>query len=353
MTLTTREIQRFQQWQNATMSTEVTPCNLLFCCLRPSLPAFDKAHASMALPSLSANSLCFVSFFFSGRKKKERNEGKKAYYGYNAALPKYAFNAKELDEETGMYYYEARYYKPPVFTSRDPMFEKYFWMTPYAYCANNPVKYVDPDGRIIDGVTYNKKTKSFTYSEEAIARGTDKYIEARMATKSGRRSIMLMVRNRRTTFTFYVVKEPLFGKNGDEYEQIDGITVLNNETMSNVSIYVSTYTFHSDELNPKDLSNVLIFDGEKVLFRQSIDKKNIKNPSYSNQWPILKKINDFIYDNPVRSEKEYIHAIGAHEEWHIYQKGNRHSQQNEKSANRRELSARKEYWESVPDCLIY
>ena len=64
----------------------------------------------------------------------------------NGTLPKYAFNAKELDEETGMYYYEARYYKPPVFTSRDPMFEKYFWMTPYAYCANNPVKYVDPSG---------------------------------------------------------------------------------------------------------------------------------------------------------------------------------------------------------------
>ncbi|MBP5411907.1 MAG: hypothetical protein J6Y47_01480, partial [Bacteroidales bacterium] len=35
----------------------------------------------------------------------------------NDVLPKYSFNAKELDEETGMYYYEARYYKPPVFTS--------------------------------------------------------------------------------------------------------------------------------------------------------------------------------------------------------------------------------------------
>ena len=64
----------------------------------------------------------------------------------NDIIPKYSFNAKELDEETGMYYYEARYYKPPVFTSRDPMFEKYFWMTPYAYCANNPIKYVDPSG---------------------------------------------------------------------------------------------------------------------------------------------------------------------------------------------------------------
>ena len=65
----------------------------------------------------------------------------------NDIIPKYSFNAKELDEETGMYYYEARYYKPPVFTSRDPMFEKYFWMTPYAYCSNNPVKYVDPTGK--------------------------------------------------------------------------------------------------------------------------------------------------------------------------------------------------------------
>ena len=73
----------------------------------------------------------------------------------NGLIPNYTFNAKELDEETGMYYYEARYYKPPVFTSRDPMFEKYFWMSPYAYCANNPVKYVDPSGKHIE-VTENE-----------------------------------------------------------------------------------------------------------------------------------------------------------------------------------------------------
>ena len=64
----------------------------------------------------------------------------------NNVIPKYSFNAKELDEETGMFYYEARYYAPPTFTSRDPLFEKYFWKSPYAYCANNPVKYVDPSG---------------------------------------------------------------------------------------------------------------------------------------------------------------------------------------------------------------
>ena len=64
----------------------------------------------------------------------------------NNVLPKYSFNAKELDEETGMYYYEARYYKPPVFTSRDAMFEKKPFISPYTYCRNNPIKYIDPDG---------------------------------------------------------------------------------------------------------------------------------------------------------------------------------------------------------------
>ena len=88
----------------------------------------------------------------------------------NDIIPKYSFNAKELDEETGMYYYEARYYKPPVFTSRDPMFEKYFWMTPYAYCANNPVKYVDPNGREIndDIVIKGKNNSSVTIKTDLI-----------------------------------------------------------------------------------------------------------------------------------------------------------------------------------------
>ncbi len=84
-------------------------------------------------------------------------------FGFSV-IPKYSFNAKELDEETGMYYYEARYYAPPIFTSRDPLFEKYFWMSPYAYCANNPVKYVDPsgeDGRI--SYTENENGASIVY----------------------------------------------------------------------------------------------------------------------------------------------------------------------------------------------
>ncbi|MEE3486253.1 MAG: RHS repeat-associated core domain-containing protein, partial [Bacteroidales bacterium] len=63
----------------------------------------------------------------------------------------YLFNAKELDEETGLYYYGARYLDPTGtrWLSVDPLFEKYVGMTPYGYCAGNPVKLVDPNGEDI------------------------------------------------------------------------------------------------------------------------------------------------------------------------------------------------------------
>ena len=64
---------------------------------------------------------------------------------------KYKYNGKELDRMHGLdwYDYAARQYDPTtgMFTSMDPLCEKYYHISPYVYCAGNPVKYVDPDGR--------------------------------------------------------------------------------------------------------------------------------------------------------------------------------------------------------------
>ena len=60
----------------------------------------------------------------------------------------YYFNAKEFDEETGLYYYGARYLDPAGarWLSADPMWEDAQGVTPYHYCHGNPVKLVDIDG---------------------------------------------------------------------------------------------------------------------------------------------------------------------------------------------------------------
>ena len=57
---------------------------------------------------------------------------------------------KENDCETDYSYFGARYYDPTLLTSWtavDPMADKYPNTSPYAYCAWNPMKLVDPDGR--------------------------------------------------------------------------------------------------------------------------------------------------------------------------------------------------------------
>jgi RHS repeat-associated protein len=64
----------------------------------------------------------------------------------------YKFNGKELDEETGLYYYGARYYDPrtSIWLSVDPLAEKFPSHSPYSFCFNNPLRFVDPDGRAPD-----------------------------------------------------------------------------------------------------------------------------------------------------------------------------------------------------------
>jgi len=61
----------------------------------------------------------------------------------------YKFNAKELDEDTGQYYYGARYYNPrlSIWYGVDPLAEKMPSWSPYVYTFDNPVRYTDPDGR--------------------------------------------------------------------------------------------------------------------------------------------------------------------------------------------------------------
>jgi len=92
----------------------------------------------------------------------------------SGTLPKYSFNAKELDEETGMYYYEARYYAPPTFVSRDPLFEKYPTFSPYSYCVNNPVNVIDPtgmEGVVVSGGEYDDKNRyKYNFIEPAITK---------------------------------------------------------------------------------------------------------------------------------------------------------------------------------------
>ena len=83
---------------------------------------------------------------------------------------RYLFTGKEKDEN-GLYYFGARYYNPRLgrFVTPDPeprvpgkrLLENPQLMNPYAYCINNPFRFIDPDGRIVTPLPPLRKDPTF------------------------------------------------------------------------------------------------------------------------------------------------------------------------------------------------
>jgi RHS repeat-associated protein len=87
---------------------------------------------------------------------------------YNVAFSgnQYKYNSKELDDENGLdwYSYGARYYDPQVarWFVIDPLLDKYPGFSPYIYASNNPVIYIDPDGKdFFKSALYKKVEKAY------------------------------------------------------------------------------------------------------------------------------------------------------------------------------------------------
>jgi RHS repeat-associated protein len=73
--------------------------------------------------------------------------------GIGSGVQNRKYNGKEFVEMHGLDEYdsEARWYYPAIMrtTTMDPHCENYYDTSPYAWCANNPVNAIDPDGRDI------------------------------------------------------------------------------------------------------------------------------------------------------------------------------------------------------------
>ena len=91
------------------------------------------------------------------------------YDPYGESLPEgsavdsgnpYKYGGKEYDDKALAYDFGARYYTSsiPRWTTMDPMAEKYYSISPYAYCAGNPMNLVDEKGMALTDF-YNLKGK--------------------------------------------------------------------------------------------------------------------------------------------------------------------------------------------------
>jgi len=144
----------------------------------------------------------------------------------------YLFSGKERDEETGLLYFGARYQdsKYGIWYSVDPLAEKYPNISSYVYCADNPVKYIDPDGNWI------KLSEAIKYNSDASAVLTRKGLSNNL--RIGLKDVFTTPEG----LTFFAQ----FAKKGD---RIAGHTFTEDGVLSNMTLEVNDYSFSEESGN--------------------------------------------------------------------------------------------------------
>jgi RHS repeat-associated protein len=148
----------------------------------------------------------------------------------NPDFQPYKYNGKELDKMHGLntYDYGARQHDPILarWDKIDPLCEKYYSVSPYVYCGDNPIKNIDPDGCRIR--VYKKNQAQVLGYINKLAQGTfaiDKngYLFLKQSTKTKgfsstyTKSLMRAINNKEKTINIYV-DDYYYDANGEKQD---------------------------------------------------------------------------------------------------------------------------------------
>ena len=147
------------------------------------------AHTPCSCGYMQDGGLYFYIKDYQGNVRVVLNQANRpveinSYYPYGGLMAAtttegtqpYKYSTKELDRENGLDWYDfhARQMDPMAlrFTTIDPKCEKFYAISPYAYCAGNPIKFIDPKGKetidLLENNTDNQAAKDYAKDHEIV-----------------------------------------------------------------------------------------------------------------------------------------------------------------------------------------
>jgi RHS repeat-associated protein len=136
---------------------------------------------------------------------------------------RWGFNGKEKQtvSDLGWLDFMARMYancEMPIFTTQDPLAEKYYSISPYAYCGNNPINRIDPNG--MDWYYFDQNNGGNYYQKQE---------------QEGKHRMVVRSENENSiTYTFYDFNDPDVDAKGIENGEITKMEFLSDEKVENM-----------------------------------------------------------------------------------------------------------------------
>ncbi len=183
------------------------------------------------------------------------------------------YNGKEFIEMHGYdsYDYHARHMFPALmrFTTPDPLAEKYYSISPYAYCANNPVRFIDPDGREIDLSHMSEEERKRFESQLTLQREKSKLFNTMYTSLENSKDVYVVKFGQ--TISGNIGSEPVKGQFSANKEGGGIVTFLETEENIHSSVMSEEFfhAFQHDNRNNYEIGE-FNFEFEAKVFTTAV-----------------------------------------------------------------------------------
>ena len=197
----------------------------------------------------------------------------------------YKYNGKELDTKNGLNWYDygARHYDAALgrWHAVDPMAEKYSQWSPYAYCLNNSISFVDVNGKEVVALDEQsqknivntlsiKESKYVQFSKEGIL---NVQILNRLNSSSANFIALKTLANSETIYKFQVTNQDVEGQPFSEFYK--GLTAIPNAEYKpslDSDVLIQTSSFLDEKEQVKNVAHeayghAYFYELNKSLFK--------------------------------------------------------------------------------------
>lgn len=246
----------------------------------------------------------------------------------NPGLQRYKFNGKELDLVHGLrlYDYGARMYDDLLgcWTSVDPLAEKYYHISPYVFCLDNPSNLKDSDGKRVFAINQNAQRNilnTLSFDEKKYIRFTannclDNDLLNKYQGTSNNFFALKALANSDLDYVFSVSDKDVNGfsfyekeTNRDNLQNhsygVTNIPNAENDPSPDDKVYINTASILDERMQAKNTAH----EGYGYAYFYELHRKN----------PSIQPSHTF---GIVGYSKEYDSYFGGIVEWPIYGKNN-------------------------------